>query len=47
MIGSLAVLRLADGGTVVLVDVPAVAAGLGVPVPPALESLLATTACEL
>ena len=42
MIGSLAVLRLADGGTVVLVDVPAVAAGLGVPVPPALESLLAT-----
>jgi hypothetical protein len=28
MIGSLAVLRLADGGTVVLVDVP-VAAGLG------------------
>ena len=42
MTRSLAVLRLADGGTVVLVDVPAVAAGLGVPVPPALESLLAT-----
>ena len=42
MTRSLAVLRLGDGGTVVLVDVPAVAAGLGVPVPPALESLLAT-----
>ena len=43
MTRSLAVLRLAHGGgTVVLVDVPAVAAGLGVPVPPALESLLAT-----
>lgn len=29
-----------DGGTVVLVDVPEVAAGLGVPVPPALQTLL-------
>ncbi len=29
-----------DGGTVVLLDVPEVAAGLGVPVPPALQALL-------
>ncbi len=29
-----------DGGTVVLVDVPEVAPGLGVPVPPALQTLL-------